>query len=260
MNDHLRAAPGSPDDATGPRPVPCPPADPLTERIARTLHARAAHHPDPAQVAARIEDRLAAGRPGGPTRLLGGRGARVAAAGVVTSTLAVAGAGAAAATNPYSPMAATVESVVRAVGIDWSVMPEGYTREQYEAFWNAGYEPEDVAALGELWGTDNTETKARAGQLLLEGRQPPVAPGEGPDIAVPDRPRTPPSPVDRPSPVDLGPEDPYWDAGYRYDDAVLLAELWGVDVTEAKARAAQVLRDGQTLPVPPSGPPGTGVG
>ena len=39
-----------------------------------------------------------------------------------------------------------------AVGIEWSAMPAGYTREQYEAFW-ATYTVEDMEALSALWST-----------------------------------------------------------------------------------------------------------
>ncbi|QGQ18250.1 hypothetical protein GC089_01925 [Cellulomonas sp. JZ18] len=52
-----------------------------------------------------------------------------------------------------------------------------YTAEQYDAFWGAGYTVEDAEALAALWGTEITETKARAGQALLDGQTLPVAPG-----------------------------------------------------------------------------------
>lgn len=237
MNEHL---PG--DDAGVPRPTSdrptAPPTDPLAERIARSMRSREVLAPDPAQVAARVEAQLAARTSAdrAVTRLRGSRGVRIAAAGVVTSTLAVAGAGAAAAGNPYSPMARTVENVAQAVGLDWTAMPDGYTRAQHDAFWAAGYESQDLDALQALWGTDLTETKARAGQMLLDGQPPPVAPGSVPADEPPEQ------------------LDALWDAGYRYDDAVALAELWGVDVVEAKARAALDVVEGRALPLPPSGP------
>ena len=90
----------------------------------------------------------------------------------------MAGAGAAAAANPYSGVARTVEGVVQAVGIDWSLMPEGYTREQYEAFWDAGYTYDDVLTLDALWNSDDVETKARAGQMILDGEPLPILPSQ----------------------------------------------------------------------------------
>ena len=48
------------------------------------------------------------------------------------------------------------------------------TRPLVDAFWAAGYTSEDVATLGELWHTDPFETKAKAGQLLLDGQPLPL--------------------------------------------------------------------------------------
>ncbi|GEN81255.1 hypothetical protein [Actinotalea fermentans] len=62
-------------------------------------------------------------------------------------------------------------------GTDWSTLPDGYTREQYEAFWGAGYTADDLAALVALWNTDEIQTKATAGQMILDGQTVPVAPG-----------------------------------------------------------------------------------
>ncbi|MBO3088669.1 hypothetical protein [Cellulomonas dongxiuzhuiae] len=257
MNEHLRAVPGSPGDDPGTPPSTGVSRDLLAERIAASLRSREALAPDPVAVAAAVEQRMATSqRPS--SRLLAGRGARIAAAGVVTSGLAIAGAGAAAATHPYSPMARTVENVVQAVGIDWSAMPDGYTREQYEALWGAGYEMEDVTALEELWGTDTTETKARAGQLLLDGRKPPVAPGTvapGTVALSTGAPGTE-APGAGATAVTGARLEALWAAGYVWEDALALADLWDVDVSEAKARAAVAVAQGQALPLPPSGPPG----
>lgn len=64
------------------------------------------------------------------------------------------------------------------LGADSSSMPEGYTVEQYEAFWGAGYTSQDRQVLQDLWHTDATETKARAGQMLIDGERVPVAPSD----------------------------------------------------------------------------------
>src|SRR4051794_27543793 len=103
---------------------------------------------------------------------------RLVAVGVIAAGLSVAGSGAAFAVAPTSSVGKAVAGALHDVGVDWSSMPEGYTQAQYEAFWGAGYTPEDVAALGALWSTDDTETKARAGQMLLDGQPVPMAPGD----------------------------------------------------------------------------------
>ncbi|GCE77504.1 hypothetical protein [Cellulomonas biazotea] len=181
---------------------------------------------------------------------------RVVAVGVVAAALTVVGgAGAAMAAAPTSPVAEAVAGVLAEVGIDWSAMPEGYTRAQYEAFWGAGYTPEDVAALGALWSTDDTQTKARAGQALLDGETLPVAPGST-------------APEAGPTDVEVSGELPegytpaqyaaFWDAGYTADDLEALSTLWSTDATETKARAGQMLLDGQTPPVAPGSTPASG--
>lgn len=240
--------------AAGEEPTPVPPGDDeIAARITRALHARAAaEHPDLDGVAARLRAE-AARRDATPAPVVAlRRGGRIAAAGVVTGALALAGAGAAAAANPYSPVARVVEGAVQAVGIDWSVMPDGYTRAQYEAFWGT-YDVEDVETLSDLWQTDPIEAKARAGQMLLDGEVPPVdvadAPGAlAPGAAVPGADRAPSLPPD--------PADVFWEAGYTLEDAHALGALWGTDTTETKARAAELLRIGTPLPVEPSGAPG----
>jgi hypothetical protein len=227
MTEHRPAAPcGTPDD--------------VEARIAAALRSR---EPAPAATSAaadRIAAAVAAGadaHPRGVVRALPiSRAGRIAAAGVVTTTLAVVGAGAAAAANPYSGFAVAVEDAARAVGVDWSAMPAGYTREQYQAFWDAGYTSDDVAALEDLWQTDATTAKARAGQLLLDGGTAPIAPGAA-------------EPATGSTAGD--PAEAFWDSGYGLGDAERLAELWQVDISTAKARAGDMLRDGQPLPIGP---------
>jgi hypothetical protein len=52
--------------------------------------------------------------------------------------------------------------------------------EQSDAFFGAGYSGEDVDELSALWSTDFLETKARAGQLLLDGQPLPIEPSGTP--------------------------------------------------------------------------------
>ncbi|MDM8085215.1 hypothetical protein QUV83_10610 [Cellulomonas cellasea] len=210
------------------------------DRIDRALRSREVATPDAAVVAARIEDRLATLPAGTGAR----RGAKIVVAGVVTSTLAVVGAGAAAAADPYSNVARAVENAAQAVGVNWSPMPEGYTRAQYDAFWGAGYSPADVEAFSELWNTEELETKALAGQKILDGETLPA-----------------PAPIS--DPALLQPSDPqevaaraFWDAGYSAEDIDLLVSLWGnEDTWEVKVAAGEKLLAGEALPITPSGTP-----
>lgn len=117
-----------------------------------------------------------------------------------------------------------------------------YTQERADAFWGAGYFMEDADALAALWHVDLLEAKGRAGQLLLDGQPVPVAPGSSLDLTDPDT-------IARLQLL------AFWDAGYTGDDGTTLAALWHLDVIEAKTTAGQMLRDGQALPIGPSGTP-----
>ncbi len=197
-----------------------------------------------------------------PSTTAPSRRRRLVAVGVIAATLTVGGAGAAIAANPQSAAASALEEALGLVGVDWSAMPDGYTREQYVAFWGAGYTPADADALSELWGTDWTETKARAGQMLLDGEEVPVAPS-GTVPTADDAAATGGAPAAAPADGDAGGAaaeevaqyDAFWDAGYTFEDAEALAALWGTEVAETKARAGQALLDGQTLPVAPGSTP-----
>lgn len=169
---------------------------------------------------------------------------RVVAIGVLAAGLGVAGTGVAVAAAPTSALSRSVTQILQSAGVDWSTMPDGYTPEQYQAFWGAGYTPENVEQLGTLWNLGTTETKARAGQLILDGQPVPVSPGGAESTgdggaATPDESQL----------------DAFWAAGYTVEDAVALAEVWHTELGETKARAGQMLLDGQTPPVTPSGTP-----
>lgn len=229
--------------------------DQLTERIARAFASRESAEPDATFVASRIEAQLSARAPQtSPGKSFARHGGRILAAGVVTSALAVAGAGAAAAANPYSDLARGVENLAQAVGVDWSAMPEGYTREQYDAFWGANHTADDVLRLSALWHSDATATKARAGQMILDGQPLPTATSTGPVT------RAPVAPVPAaPGPTTPAPDLEYTQehfealdaAGYSIYDEMMLSELWAVELDQAKARAGQMLLDGQVLPILP---------
>ncbi len=223
----------------------------LVQRITRSLHSRAAAQPDPAVVAARIEAALAqlpsSSRQPSPVTTLVRRGGKIVVAGVLTSVLAAAASGAAAAANPYSDVAVTAEKVAQTFGIEWSAMPAGYTRGQYEAFWGAGYTADNVETLSDLWKLDATETKARAGQMLLDGRTPPVKPG------APATHQSGSAPSSTASSGTQAEYDAFWGAGYTQENLAKLNDLWKTDSLETKARAGKMILAGKQLPVAPSG-------
>ncbi|GEL98545.1 hypothetical protein [Cellulomonas terrae] len=171
---------------------------------------------------------------------------RFVAVGVVAVGLCVVGTGVAAAAAPTSALSRSVTEILQSAGVDWSSMPDGYTPEQYEAFWGAGYSTEDVEALGALWNLEATETKARAGQLILDGQPVPVAPTGS---ATSD--------ADDEGAVLLSDEqfEAFWGAGYTEEDIEALGAIWSTEYVETKARAGQMILDGQTPPVAPTGTP-----
>ncbi|WP_188037317.1 hypothetical protein [Actinotalea sp. JY-7885] len=241
------------DDVVRPRPASLP-DDELAARITRALRSRPVAGPDPAVVTARLEAQLAATAQGPSRRAAATR--RVVVAGVVGSSIAVAGAGAAAAWDPYSGASRTVETVAQAVGLEWSPLPGDYTFEQHDAFWGAGYTSGDLKALVDLWGVESIETKARAGQLILDGEPVPVAAGTYPELEAPPRAPDAPAPTAPPAAGapsgadDLAPAA-FFDAGYGYEDALALGELWGTEIDETKATAARMLEAGEPLPFAP---------
>ena len=148
--------------APGPRPGGSYQHDDLAELVAAALRSREPDAADTAATARRIAAHIeaadvaaadvaaAAGRSGVVTPFVR-RAGTIAVTGVVVSALGVVGAGAAAAANPFSGFAAAVDGVAQAVGVEWSAMPEGYTREQHDAFWAAEYTAGDLEALCDLW-------------------------------------------------------------------------------------------------------------
>lgn len=221
--------------ASGPRPEGSDQHDAVAELVAAALRSR---EPDAAataataqRIAARIE---AADDRGGVVTPFARRAGTIAITGVVASALGVVGAGAAAAANPFSGFAVAVDGVAQAVGVEWSAMPDGYTREQHDAFW-AEYSSGDLEELRDLWNVDALEAKARAGQMILDGETPPVAPGS-PDEDVPY--------------LAVDAQEALTEAGITSDDTRQLAKLWQIGTYEAKVRAGDMLLRGEELPLP----------
>ncbi|WP_165362401.1 hypothetical protein [Promicromonospora panici] len=169
------------------------------------------------------------------TRTLRSKTVRFTAIGIAATTLCAGGAGLAAAANPASAFGQAVGTTVHAAGVDWSHMPEGYTKAQYEAFWGAEYSGEDLIELQALWSLDETEAKSRAGQMILDGEQLPFEPGTY---------TTPELPADEQAAIAA-----FFDAGHSTEDVQTLSALWNTEYMETKVRAGQMVLDGEELPL-----------
>jgi hypothetical protein len=110
------------------------------------------------------------------------------------------------------------------------------------AFFAAGYGYTDAESLATLWNETNiTRVKAEAGQKLLDGETLPVKPSGDPV-----------------APTDNSVEA-FFNAGYDYNDAVALAGIWHTtDAYQAKVKGGKQIENGESLPIPPSGQPGSG--
>ncbi|GAB4086314.1 hypothetical protein GCM10028784_29440 [Myceligenerans cantabricum] len=217
MNENRPAGPGSDDE--------------VVARVAAALRSREPSAASTAEAANRIAglvaDQLSPAGPRGARRPRA-KVIRVVGIGFAASGLvAGAAAGAAAASPAFSQV------VYEATGLG---IGAHYTQEQYDAFWGAGFTAEDQVALEELWGTDPVETKAKAGQMMLDGRKLPFEPGSHvADVAEQ-------AAVDR-----------FLGDGYTTDDAEDLAELWNLDTAyEAKAAGGERLNAGEVLPIEPN--------
>jgi hypothetical protein len=123
------------------------------------------------------------------------------------------------------------------------------------AYFAAGYTYEDAVGLAQLWKiADPYQAKIDAGGKLLAGVTLPIAPG-----SQPTPPTTPTAPDQTVSATDL---DAYFAAGYGYDEALQLAQLWHMtgDPATIKAEAGRRLLAGETLPIQPSAPSPTPTG
>jgi uncharacterized protein YciW len=110
------------------------------------------------------------------------------------------------------------------------------------AYFAAGYDYNDALALAQLWhmSADPSTIKAEAGRRLLAGQTLPFKPSAaGVATAAED--------------ADL---NAFFGAGYTYQDAVTLAQLWnGSDPYQAKIDAGKKLIAGETLPIAPGSQP-----
>lgn len=160
---------------------------------------------------------------------------------VVAASLSFAGASAAMADDAAEPSAdVTTQPETPAAESDTH---EGTA--QLDAYFGAGYTFDDALALGDLWSTDVLETKIQAGQAVLDGVALPIAPGSTPSEDA----------EWAASGLTVEQTTAFFDAGYSVEDIDTLNALWNTSTPETKARAGQLLLDGQDVPVAPSGQP-----
>ncbi|HVU60114.1 MAG TPA: hypothetical protein VG899_16755 [Mycobacteriales bacterium] len=107
-----------------------------------------------------------------------------------------------------------------------------------DAFFAAGYTYDDAVQLAQTWNTaDPYHAKIEGGQKLEDGQSLPIPPSGTPSTAY----------------VDQQARQAFFAAGYDYNDAVRLGQLWHqTDTDQIKAEAGQKLENGQTLPIQPS--------
>jgi hypothetical protein len=112
------------------------------------------------------------------------------------------------------------------------------TDQDVAAFFKAGYSYDDAVLLSRMWAENTSpyEAKVAAGQKLLTHVPVPIKPGSTPDTVSPD--------------VAL---DAYFNTGYGYPDAVMLAKLWKTpvsngDYSDVKVTAGRKLLAGLTVP------------
>jgi hypothetical protein len=123
-----------------------------------------------------------------------------------------------------------------------------------DAFFKAGYDYNDAAALAKAWNlADAYHAKIKGGQKLIDGDQLPIPPSAG------DAGASSPTPAGGASAGEsttVLQQQAFFDAGYDYGDAQQLATIWNeTDINRVKAQAGADLMAGRSLPVKPSGQP-----
>jgi hypothetical protein len=104
-------------------------------------------------------------------------------------------------------------------------------REQLDAFLDAGYDGDDAEVLARYWNVDALEAKYLTGAKLLADAEVPIGAEETPWSVDEDVAR-----------------QAFFNNGFGYDDAVVLADVWSIDAWDAKANAGHKLLDGLALP------------
>lgn len=108
---------------------------------------------------------------------------------------------------------------------------------QRQAFFDEGYDYDDALELARIWKLDGAgAAKAEAGKRLLEGKKLPIRP----------------DPENVEQALEGKRANKFWEAGYDFEDAEKLAEIWKLDDTwDAKVEAGKRLLAGDELPIRP---------
>lgn len=199
--------------------------------------------PDPAAVYARVQELARTYR----RRRRGAQvaGGAVLGAGLIAGAIHVPGLLPAAAHHPGAGLApaaapATVSARPSPPPPSFPPVPAEMDR-LWKAYFAAGYGYQEAVQLAHLWHMtgDVGLVKAEAGRRLLAGEKLPVEP-------------TPVGTTPPENPRDTARVDAFFAAGYNYDDAVTLAQLWKtVDPYHAKIEGGKRLLAGETLPIRP---------
>lgn len=202
--------------------------------------------PDAAAVYARVQELSRTYK----RRRLGGQvaGGAVLGAGLIAGVISLPGVlPADPASTAGAPIAGAQLPASPAPSVPASAPPEDVLQKQWDAYFQAGYDYDDALRLAGLWKTDAKIglVKAEAGRRLLAGETLPFA-------ATPDDPEgtSDGSADDSETQKQL---TAFFQAGYTYDEAVKLAQLWKMsDPSAAKYLAGKKLLAGEKLPVKPT--------
>lgn len=206
--------------------------------------------PDPVVVRAGIRNRArayarrrkAAQAAGGAVLGAGLVTVGVAAPYVARNTSNHSTSGVAALGAPSSSGDATSSTVSSPAPLPSPVLSEEAQR-ALDAYFAAGYDYNDAMQLAVLWKMPNDvpTVKTAAGEKLLAGDTLPIKPS---------------SPQGSTSAAEVDDTNAFFNAGYTYDDALKLAQLWNLpDAYHAKVSGGQKLIAGQTLPIKPGSTP-----
>lgn len=120
---------------------------------------------------------------------------------------------------------------------DWN--PDADDLDAFAAYWEAGYGYNQLLALADYWDLSEFDAKVKAGTLVLGGRTGDL------DSILADAGVTEPDVYPEIPQSDLVAADAFFGAGYSYEQAVALGEVWGLDSWDAKIKAGTFVISGQ---------------
>lgn len=195
--------------------------------------------PDPAEVYARVQDlsRTYKRRRRG-AQLAGGA---VLGAGIIVGAFQVPALFASAPTNQVTmvapadaPSSAPAASPTPSAAPNWD-SPE--YDDEFDAYFGAGYGLTEAEELARLWKMDDLSgVKVEAGRRILAGVELPVQPDPASVVDAEEQKKV----------------DAFFDAGYTYDDAVELKDIWKTEYPyDAKVIGGGKILAGEEMPFAP---------